>query len=213
MSSANDDKSSLPLKSNYDGVILLKTVKHHNFIAGDFSYGSNDFEKGILHHYDWSVDKLIIGKFCQIGKNVKFFMNDCNHNYNYVSTFPFELMKGFSDDNYQRDPKIYKGDIIIGNDVWIGDDVTIMPGIKIGDGVIIATNSHVVKDVPDYCVIGGNPAKVIKKRFDDEMVELLKKLQWWNLPTEEINKIVKPILENSDIEFVKNEIKNFIKRN
>ena len=200
-----------PLKSNYQRTILLKSIKHHNFDAGDFSYGANDFETGILHHYPWSTDKLIIGKFCQIGKGVKFYMNDCNHNYDCISTFPFPLIKGFSGNKYEKHKACLKGNTIIGNDVWIGENATIMCGVKIGNGAIIATNSHVVKDVPAYCIVGGNPAKVIRKRFDDVLIDMLEKWQWWNLPITEIDKIVVPILTNSDIEFAKSEIKKFLK--
>ena len=200
-----------PLKSNYQRTILLKSIKHHNFEAGDFSYGADDFETGILHHYQWSNDKLKIGKFCQIGKGVKFYMNDCNHNYDCISTFPFSIMNGFPGDSYQQSHHVYKGDTIVGNDVWIGESATIMPGVNIGNGAIIATNSHVVKDVPAYCIVGGNPAKVIRKRFDDELIDLLEKWQWWNLPVDEIDKIVVPILTNSDIEFAKGEIKKNFK--
>ena len=200
-----------PLKSNYQMTILLKSIKHHNFEAGDFSYGADDFETGILHHYQWSNDKLKIGKFCQIGKGVKFYMNDCNHNYDCISTFPFPLIKGFYGDKYEKHKACLKGDITIGNDVWIGENTTIMCGVKIGNGAIIATNSHVVKDVPAYCIVGGNPAKIIRKRFDDDMIDLLEKWQWWNLPVDKIDKIVVPILTNSDIEFAKSEIKKLVK--
>ncbi len=213
-----DDKNELPnpddtypLKCGFKTTIYLKSVKHHNLVVGDFSYGADDFESGILHHFSFSKDKLIIGKFCQIGKSVKFYMNDCNHDYHCISTFPFSIMNGFPGDSYQQSHHVYKGDTIVGNDVWIGENATIMPGVKIGDGVIIATNSHVVKDVPAYCVVGGNPAKVIRKRFDDELIDLLEKWQWWNLPVDEISKIAVPIITNPDIEFAQSEIKKLLK--
>lgn len=201
-----------PLKCGFKTFIYLKSIKRHNFEAGDFSYGADDFENGILHHYPFSKDKLIIGKFCSIAKGVKFFMNDCNHDYHCISTFPFSIMNGFPGDSYQQSHHIYKGDTIVGNDVWIGENATIMPGVKIGNGAIIATNSHVVKDVPAYSIVGGNPAKVIRKRFDDEMIELLEKWQWWNLPIKEIINIVNPIIINPDIETVKSEIKKLLKK-
>ncbi len=201
-----------PLKCGWKTTIYLKSIKHHNFEAGDFSYGADDFEAGILHHYQFSKDKLIIGKFCSIAKGVKFFMNDCNHNYDCISTFPFSIINGFSGDSYRQSHQVYKGDTIVGNDVWIGENATIMPGVKIGNGAIIATNSHVVKDVPAYCIVGGNPAKVIRKRFDDEMIASLEKWQWWNLPVDEIDKIVVPIITNPDIEFAKSEIEKLLKK-
>ena len=152
-----------PLKSNYQRTILLKSIKHHNFEAGDFSYGADDFETGILHHYPWSNDKLKIGKFCQIGKGVKFYMNDCNHNYDCISTFPFPLIKGFSGDKYEKHKACLKGDITIGNDVWIGGHSTILPGVSIGDGAVVAAGAVVTKDVEPNTIVGGVPAKVIKK--------------------------------------------------
>ena len=191
---------------------LLEEQKIENVEVGVFSYSYPDFANHILHHYKWLGDKLKIGKFTQIGKQVRFFMNGCNHKYNCISTFPFQIFKGFQVDGDMRPSSfdVIKGDTIIGNDVWIGDYTTIMPGVKIGDGAIIATNSHIVKDVPAYSVVGGNPAKVIRQRFDDEMIELLEKWQWWDLPVDEIDRIVVPILTNNDIEFAKSEIKKLL---
>lgn len=191
---------------------LSKKDKIKNIEIGDFTYSYPDFFEHVLHHYEWQKDKLKIGKFCQIGKQVKFFMNGCNHKYDCVSTFGFQIFKHFNIEGDMK-PSIFdtiKGDTIIGNDVWIGDYVTIMPGIKIGNGVIIATNSHVVKDVPSYCVIGGNPAKIIRKRFDDELIDLMEKLKWWNLPIKKIINLV-PILISSDLDHVKKEIKKILK--
>ena len=102
-----------------------------------------------------------------------------------------------------------KGDTIVGNDVWIGENVTIMPGVKIGDGVIIGKCSLVTKDIPPYCIVGGNPAKIIKKRFDDEMINLLLELKWWDKSIKEINELI-PILANSNIAYVKEKIKEMI---
>ena len=193
---------------------MLEEQKIKNVDVGDFSYSYPDFAEHILHHYEWQNDKLKIGKFCQIGKQVRFFMNGCNHKYNCISTFPFQIFKGFQvkGDMEASSFDVIKGDTIIGNDVWVGDYTTIMPGVKIGDGVIIATNSHVVKDIQSYCVVGGNPAKIIRKRFDDEMIALLEKWQWWDLPVEEIDRIVVPILTNSNIEFAKNEIEKILNK-
>ena len=103
-----------------------------------------------------------------------------------------------------------KGDTVIGNDVWVGQNAVILPGVHIGDGCIIGANSVVGSDVPLYSVAVGNPAKVIRKRFDDEMIELLEKLQWWNLSEKQIQNMI-PILSNSDIDYVKEEIKVFLK--
>jgi virginiamycin A acetyltransferase len=99
----------------------------------------------------------------------------------------------------------FKGDTVIGNDVWIGQNVTIMPGIKIGDGAIIAANSTVVKSVEPYTIYGGNPAKFIKKRFSDEKIEFLLKLQWWNWSEEEIFNNLEMLTSKAGLEqFMKN---------
>lgn len=210
LSLANPEKI-YPLKSGLKNVIHIKpTIKNKNIIVGEFSYynGSN-FESCVTHHYEFIKDKLIIGKFCQIGANVEFVMNGANHQMNAASTYPFYIFNGWD----QEPPTIrdlpIKGDTIIGNDVWIGEDVTIMPGIRIGDGVIIAKHSVITKDIPPYCVVGGNPAKIIRKRFDDEMIDLLLKLKWWDKPIKEINELI-PLLSNSNINYVKEKIKEIM---
>ena len=102
-----------------------------------------------------------------------------------------------------------KGDTVVGNDVWIGQNVTILPGVHIGDGAIIGLNSVVTKDVPPYTIVAGNPAKIVRKRFDDELIDLLLKLKWWNKSAEEINALI-PLLSCSDLTKVKQEIKSLL---
>lgn len=194
---------------NIDFVTYVKpTIKNKNIIAGDFTYFSDvDFEKHVTHHYDFYGDKLIIGKFCQIGKGVEFIMNGVNHQMNCVSTFPFYIFEGWKQEIPSLEKMPIKGDTIIGNDVWIGQNVTILPGVKIGNGVIIGANSTVGSDIKDYSIIAGNPARVIKKRFDDELIELLLKFKWWDLPVAEINSIIS-ILSDTNLESVKNFLKS-----
>jgi len=134
-------------------------------------------------------DKLIIGKFCAIACDVKFIMNGANHKLNCISTYPFSLFgKGWE----RVIPKIedlpFKGDTVIGNDVWIGYDSLIMPGVKIGDGSIIAARSVVVNDVAPYTVVGGNPAKIIKARFSEEIIHILLEIKWWDWDVEKISR-------------------------
>ena len=206
-----DANRIFPLKSGLKSVIHIKpTIKNKNIIVGEYSYYSgNNFESCVTHLYDFIGDKLIIGKFCQIGANVEFVMNGANHQMNAVSTYPFYIFNGWKQDPPSIKDLPIKGDTIIGNDVWIGENVTIMPGVKIGDGVIIGKCSLVTKDIPPYFIVGGNPAKIIKKRFDDEMINLLLELKWWDKSIKEINELI-PILANSNIAYVKEKIKEMI---
>ncbi|MDE7439870.1 MAG: CatB-related O-acetyltransferase, partial [Clostridia bacterium] len=182
-----------------------------NIIVGDFTYFSDkDFEKHVTHHYEWYGDKLIIGKFCQIASGVNFVMNGANHQMNAVSTYPFYIFEGWKQDVPPLSEMPFKGNTVVGNDVWIGQNVTVLPGIHIGDGAIIGMNSVVGSNVPPYTVVAGNPAKVIRKRFDDELIKLLLELQWWNRSIEEINAII-PVLTCSDLEKVKQELQKLIK--
>lgn len=126
-------------------------------------------KKNVLYHFDFIGDKLIIGKFCAIASNVKFIMNGANHPLNNFTTYPFAIFGNGWEDKMSVEATS-KGDTIIGNDVWLGYNTTIMPGVKIGDGVIVATNSMVTKDIPAYHIVGGNPAQIIRKRFDDEII-------------------------------------------
>ena len=186
------------------------TIKNPNIIVGDFTYFSDtDFEKHVLHHYDFNGDKLIIGKFCQIASGVTFIMNGANHQMNAASTYPFYIMEGWTQTPPDPEDLPLKGDTVIGNDVWIGQNATILPGVHIGDGAIIGLGSIVGHDVDPYTIVAGNPAKPIKKRFDNETIELLLRLQWWNKDINEIQQLI-PLLTDSNIEYVKMTLKNII---
>ena len=191
----------------YDKEIYIKpTIKNKNIIVGDFSYiADSDFESHVTHHYEWNNDKLIIGKFCQIASGVEFIMNGANHQMNSVSTFPFYTLEGWEQTPPAQNDLPIKGDTIIGNDVWIGQNATILPGVHIGDGAIIGANSVVGKDVESYTIVVGNPAKPIRKRFDDELIEIMEKLKWWDKSIEEINSLI-PLLTSSDLAKVKEEL-------
>jgi len=189
---------------NLDTVIYVKpTIKRKNIIVGDFTYfADTDFESRVTHHYEFYGDRLVIGKFCQIAKGVEFVMNGVNHQMNAASTFPFYIFAGWSQGVPPLEKMPLKGDTVIGNDVWIGQNATILPGVRIGDGAIIGANSTVGSKVSPYTIVAGNPAKPIRKRFDDEMIGLMLRLRWWNLPVMEINALI-PVLSDNDLDRVK----------
>ena len=193
--------------AGYDKEIYVKpTIKNPNIIVGDFTYiADSDFESHVTHFYPWSRDNLIIGKFCQIAAGVEFVMNDANHKMNAVTTFPFYTFEGWEMNIPDPSEMTFKGNTVIGNDVWIGQNAVILPGVHVGDGAIIGANSVVGSDVAPYTIVIGNPAKVLRKRFDDELIGLLLKFKWWDKSIEEINALI-PILTSSDLEKVREEI-------
>lgn len=195
----------------YDKEIYIKpTIKNQNIIVGDFSYIADDnFESHVTHHYDFNGDKLIIGKFCQIATGVEFIMNGANHQMNAVSTFPFYTLEGWDMEPPRTTDLPLKGDTIIGNDVWIGQNAVILPGVHIDDGAIIGANSVVGSDVSPYTMVIGNPARVLRKRFDDELIALMLQFRWWDKTVEEINSLI-PLLTNSNLDEVKQRIKRLV---
>jgi virginiamycin A acetyltransferase len=189
---AAPDKDKIFPLGNYERLCFLKNIiVNPNIIVGDYTYyddfeNVHNFEQNVKYHFDFIGDKLVIGKFCMIASDVKFIMNGANHLSKAISSYPFAI---FGEDwKNAMEGKTYptKGDTVIGNDVWIGYNATIMPGITIGDGAIIASNATVTNNVAAYSVVGGNPAKVIKKRFTAEQIEKLLQLQWWDWPIEKI---------------------------
>ncbi len=194
--------------SGYDKEIYVKpTIKNQNIVVGDFTYiADSEFESHVTHHYEWNEDKLVIGKFCQIAAGVEFIMNGANHQMNAVSTFPFYTLEGWNMDPPALSDLPLKGDTVIGNDVWIGQNAVILPGVRVGDGAIIGANCVVGGDVDPYTIVVGNPAKVLKKRFDDELIDLLLKFKWWDKSVNEINSLI-PILTCGDLEKVRKELK------
>lgn len=200
--------------ADFKNIIYVKpTIKNPNITVGDFTYfGEEDFESHVTHHYDFNGDKLIIGKFCQIAAGVNFVMNGANHQMNAASTYPFYIFEGWD----QKAPPLselpLKGDTVIGNDVWIGQNATILPGVHIGDGAIIGMDSVVAKDIAPYSVAVGNPAKEIRKRFDDELIQLMLKLKWWDMEIDEINKLI-PVLTDGNLERVKRKIAALTEKN
>ncbi len=187
---------------------IKNTVSNPNIIIGDYTYyddleDSENFERNVLYHFPFIGDKLIIGKFCALSRGIKFIMNGANHKMSGFSTYPFEIF-GKSWKRITPQPRDYpfKGDTVIGNDVWLGYEAIIMPGVKIGDGAIIAAKSVVTKDIQPYTIVGGNPARVIRQRFPDKIVETLLEIAWWNWNIEKITRNLEKIV-SADIEALK----------
>ncbi len=205
-----DPNAVYPIEG-YDREIYIKpTIRNPNILVGEFSYiADSDFESHVTHLYDWNGDRLIIGKFCQIASGVEFVMNGANHQMNAVSTFPFYTLEGWSMDPPSADDLPRKGDTVVGSDVWIGQNAVILPGVHIGDGAIIGANSVVGSNVAPYTIVAGNPARVLRKRFDDTLTELLLQFRWWDKSVEEIDRLI-PLLTCSDLEKVKEALQKLL---
>lgn len=189
------DKKIYPRTNDRETVYLKNVITNPNIIVGDFTMYNdyvNDpklFEKNnVLYQYPINHDKLIIGKFCSIACGAKFIFNSANHTLSSLSTYPFPIFF----EEWGLDVKNItnawdnKGDIVIGNDVWIGYEAVIMSGVTIGDGAIIGTRAVVTKDVPPYTIVGGVPAKLIRKRFSEDVISCLLEIRWWDWSKERI---------------------------
>ncbi len=165
-------------------------------IYNDFVHDPREFEKNnVLYHYPVNHDRLLIGRFCSIACGVKFLFTSANHTLKSLSTYPFPIFFeewGLDVENITT-AWDNKGDIVIGNDVWIGYEAVIFSGVTIGDGAVIGARAVVTKDVPPYTIVGGVPAKVIRRRFPDETISRLLDLKWWNWPEERIAQNIEAI--------------------
>jgi virginiamycin A acetyltransferase len=201
-----DKDSKYPLKDIQRLCFLKNIVTNPNIIVGDYTYyddfeNVHNFEKNVKYLFDFVGDKLVIGKFCMIASDVTFIMNGANHLTEAISSYPFAIFENGWEGamNGKEYPK--KGDTNIGNDVWIGFGATIMTGVNIGDGAIIGSNSVVTKDVEPYAIVGGNPAKEIRKRFTQEKIKELLETKWWNWDIERITRNVEN-LTGTELDFV-----------
>jgi virginiamycin A acetyltransferase len=194
-----------------DTITYVKpTLRRATISVGDFTYfGDSDFESHVTHHYDFYGDRLIIGKFCQIAKGVEFIMNGANHSMRSVSTFPFHIFSAFGAPVPPVEKMTMKGDTIVGNDVWIGQNATILPGVHIGDGAVIGANSVVGSNVEPYAVAVGNPARLVRKRFDDDLIGIMLELKWWDLPIGEIQRLI-PLLADDNLANVKLRLREYV---
>ena len=164
---------------------------------GEFTYGR---PKVIAFTGD---TRLIIGKFCSIAANVKIVLG-ADHRMDWVSTYPFPALgKIWREAEGVKGHPVSKGDVVIGNDVWIAEGAVILSGVNIGDGAVIGSQAVVSKDVPAYAVVSGNPARLVKKRFDDDTILKLLQIQWWNWPIDKIRKHVHLICSQNIDEFIK----------
>lgn len=196
---------------------LKNVITAPNIFVGDYTYYDDPIDptaferKNVLFNWPEFGDKLIIGKFCAFASGVQFIMGSANHRMSSISTYPFNVFGGTWEEN--TPPHLsqlpFKGDTVIGNDVWIGRESVIMPGVKIGDGAIVAAYSVVAKDVEPYTIVGGNPSRLIKKRFNEELTTLLLSLQWWNFDPEKLASFL-PILCDSDLPAIQRKIQNML---
>ncbi|HAZ49437.1 MAG TPA: Vat family streptogramin A O-acetyltransferase [Cyanobacteria bacterium UBA11369] len=202
-----DPNRPYPMADQRRVVFIKNFVKSPKIIVGDYSYYDDPvdpegFERNVLYNYE--SDRLIIGKFCAIATGVKFIMNGANHKLDGISTYPFPIFgHGWETAMDKLIDLPSRGDTMIGNDVWIGYESLIMPGVKIGDGAIVAARSVVVKDVPAYTIVGGNPAGIIKQRFSDAEIAQLLMIRWWDWEIDKITRNINLIMEG-DIEALHN---------
>src|SRR5699024_6003516 len=200
-----------PRTGDKETVYLKSVVTDPSITVGDFTMYNDfvndprEFEKNnVLYHYPINHDKLKIGKFCSIACGAKFLFNSANHTVKSLSTYPFHIFF----EEWGLDVKDItsawdnKGDIVIGNDVWIGYEAVIMSGVTIGDGAIIGTRAVVTKDVPPYTIVGGVPARQIRKRFPEEIISELLKLKWWDWTFKKISQNME-FIKNGDLKHLK----------
>ncbi len=201
------EKKIYPRANDRETVYLKHVITNPNIIVGDFTMYNDfvrdprDFEKNnVLYHFPINRDRLIMGKFCSIACGAKFLFTSANHTQKSLSTYPFPIFFDEWDLDVEDITSAWdrKGDIIIGNDVWIGYEAVIMSGVTIGDGAIIGARSVVTKDIPPYTIVGGVPARQIRRRFSEETIAALLELKWWNWPREKIARKIEAI-KNGDM--------------
>lgn len=192
-------------ESPFRGITLDKQVTNPNLIVGRYSYysgyyhghGFDDCARFLLP--DEGADRLVIGSFCSIGSGASFIMaGNQGHRHDWVSTFPFYWMSEVPAFAGAVNGYLPAGDTVVGNDVWIGSEAIVMPGVRIGDGAVIGTRAVVTRDVEPYAILGGNPAKVIRKRFDDSQIGLLLEMKWWDWSDDQLSGAM-PLLTSGDI--------------
>ena len=211
---SNDEKKIYPRSGDAEIVYLKNVITRKNIEIGDYTiyndyvHDPREFEKNnVLYQYPVNGDKLKIGRYCSIACGAKFLFTSGNHALRSLSTYTFPIFYeeyGLNPENI-TDAWDNKGDIIIGNDVWIGYEAVILSGVTVGDGAIIGARAVVTKDVPPYTIVGGVPARPIRKRFNDETIAFLEKTRWWNFDKEKIKKLI-PYIQAGDINGFKDNL-------
>ncbi|MEY4463124.1 MAG: hypothetical protein RLZZ81_95 [Pseudomonadota bacterium] len=199
MTNHNNPYPHLFLKQAKETIFLKHFIHNPNIIVGDYTYynDANNPEKFEYENVRGAYFvKLIIGKFCAIAMGTSFITDDMNHPMDGFSTYPFFIFENWNDHTPSPDKR---RDTVIGNDVWFGTNSTILPGVNIGDGAIIGACSVVAKDVPPYSIVVGNPAKIVRYRFPDEIVEQLLEIKWWDWNYDKITRNI-PVIVGADIE-------------
>ncbi len=186
-----------PIEGITRTAFLQPFITRPNIIVGEYTYyddprGPERFEENVLYHFEWSGDRLVIGRYCSIAAETRFIMNGGNHPTTWMTTYPFPVF-GHGWEAAMPESWPTKGDTTIGHDVWIGYGAIIMPGVTIGNGAIIAAATVVTRDVPPYAIVGGNPGTVLRYRFDEATIARLQALAWWNWDAAKVTRNVKAL--------------------
>lgn len=199
-----DPNDPHPMQGFPQVCFIRNTVRSPNIVVGEYTYYDDPddaagFERNVLYHFPFIGDRLVIGRFCAIARGAKFVMNGANHKLSGLSTYPFQIFgNGWEKVMPAPGDLPYKGDTVVGNDVWIGYDALVMPGVRIGNGAIVSARAVVVTDVPAYTIVGGNPAKPIRQRFDPDVVARLEAIAWWDWPIERVTEHL-PLIVAGDV--------------
>ena len=200
-----------PRSQGHSTVYLQNVVTDPSISVGDYTIYDDfvndprDFQRNnVLYHYPINRERLVIGKFCSIACGAKFLFNSANHTLRSLSTYIFPVLfeEWGLDVARIREAWDNRGDIVIGNDVWIGYDAVVLAGVTVGDGAIIAARAVVTKDVPPYTIVGGVPARPIRRRFSDSEIDQLLELKWWDWPEEKIARSI-DVIQSGDLEGLK----------
>ena len=205
-----DPNERYPIEDYKNAQFIKNGLKNPNIVVGDYTYydarHGEAFEDQVLYHFEFLGDHLIIGKFCSIASGTIFLMSGANHKMDGFSTYPFHQFGH----GWERFPLglVSRGDTIVGNDVWIGKDAVIMPGVTIGDGAIIGTRSVVTSDVYPYTIVAGNPTRLIRQRFSDEIINELLNIKWWDWDIETISANI-DVITGADVEALKKIVPHY----